>query len=213
MKPKQLAQELKISDVEVLRLAIQAGIVGASFKTVFSSKQINDIKEFFANSSVRQLAPAPEQAPEAPLEKVEGFIEQAPEAFLEEGEKGIAEVRQTAFSNAMAASENQEAHIIETELQQVADDGLHTGVVKELLRATKEREGAMLVRDAVYKSGQASRERLKNLLADSTNDDFLSASQHSSQTYAQTAETGATTTTDTYQALRNLGIKLQVKRF
>lgn len=210
MKPKQLARELKIKDVEVLRLAIQAGIVGSSFKTVFSLEQTNDIRKQFAKNSTHQLPPAPvaEQVPETPLEKGVSAIEQIPEAPLRETEKGIAEIRQTGLSNAMAASESQQAHILEVQLQQAADDGLRVGAVKEFVRATKEFEGAMLVRDVVFQKSQASRDRLNELLKDSAGDDFLSTSQISLKTYAQTANVGAATMIDTYQALKNLGVNL-----
>ena len=212
MKTKQLAQELKISDVEVLRLAIQVGIVGASFKTLFSAKQVNDIKEQFVKSSKHQLSPAVEQVPETPLEeKTENLMELVPESVPQETETGIAEIRQTGLSNAMAADENQQAYILETQFQQAADDGLRTGVVKELVRATKEREGAMLVRDAVFQKSQASRDRLNELLKDSAGDDFLSNSQVSSQTYTQTTKIGAATMMDAHHALKNLGVNL--KRF
>lgn len=210
MKTKEIAKGLNISDVEVLRLAIQAGIVGASFKTIFSPKQVGDIKEQFAKNSTPQLPPAfaTKQVPEAPLEKGVSAIEQVPEAPLGDIEKGIAEIRQTGFSNAMGASESQRAHILEAELQQAADDGLRIGVVTELVRATKQLEGAMLVRDVVFHKGQESRDRFNELLKDSAGDDFLSTSQVSSQTYTQTARTGAATTIDTHQALKNLGINL-----
>lgn len=211
MKPKQLAQELKISDVEVLRLAIQTGITNPSFKTLFSLKQINDIKEQFAKNSTHQLPPVIErQIPETNLEEAESAIEQVSESVPQEveAETGIAEIRQTALSNAIAADESQSAHILEVELHQAADDGLRRGVVEELVFATKQREGAMLVRDAIYRKKQASRSRLNELLKDSAGDDFLSTSQISSQTYAKTASVGAATMTDTYQALKNLGINL-----
>jgi hypothetical protein len=212
MKPKQLAIELQISDAEVLRLAVQSGIKNVGFKTLFSAEQINAIKQQFAQNSRHQLQPAIEVPESEPTNQVEGdgAIEQSPEALTksEEQEFGIAEQKQIALSNAIAASENQQAHILETEIQQATDDGLRVGVVKELVRATKEREGAMLVRDAVFHKGQASRDRLNELLKDSAGDDFLTNSQLSSQTYAQTAQTGAATPLDAYAALKNLGVKL-----
>ena len=66
----------------------------------------------------------------------------------------------------------------------------------------------MLVRDAVFRKGQASRDRLNELLKDSAGDDFLTTSQPSSQTYAQTAKVGAATMMDVHQALKNLGVNL-----
>lgn len=165
IKPKQLAIELQISDAEVVRLAVQLGIRHVGFKTLFSEEQVNAIKQRFAQNSRHQLKPAievPESEPVNPIEN-DGAIEQSPETLLKEQEFGIAEQKQTALSNAMAASENQQAHILEAEIQQVADDGLRVGVVKEFVRATKEREGAMLVRDAIFHKGQASRDRLNEL--------------------------------------------------
>jgi len=210
MKPKQLAIELQISDAEVLRLAVQSGIKNVGFKTLFSAEQINAIKQQFTQNSRHQLQPAIEVPKSEPTNQVEsdGAIEQSAETLPNKQELGIAEQRQTALSNAMAASENQASHILETEIQQAADDGLRVGVVKELVRATKEREGAMLVRDAVFHKGQASRNRLNELLKDSTGDDFLTNSQQSSQTYARTTQTGAATPLDAYAALKNLGVKL-----
>lgn len=212
MKPKQLAIELQISDAEVLRLAVQSGIKNIGFKTLFSEDQVNAIKQQFAQNSRHQLSPAVEVPESEPTTQTEtdGAIEQSPEPLIqsENQEFGIAEQKQTALSNAMAASENQQAHILETEFQQAADDGLQTGIVKELVRATKEREGAMLVRDAIFHKGQASRDRLNELLKDSASDDFLGNSQLSSQTYARTTQTGAATPLDAYAALKNLGIKL-----
>ncbi|TAG98763.1 MAG: hypothetical protein EAZ18_00365 [Oscillatoriales cyanobacterium] len=209
MKPKQLAQQLKISDVEVLRLAIQVKIAGASFKTVFSAEQVSDIKKQFVKNSTRQLSPAAEQVPETSLEeKTENLMQRVPEPVPQETETGIAEIRQTGLSNAMMASEGQQTHILETEIQQAADDGLRAGVVKELVRATKQFEGAMLVRDAVFQKSQASRDRLNELLKDSAGDDFLGNSQLSSQAYTRTAKTGAATQLDVYAALKNLGVKL-----
>lgn len=212
MKPKQLAIELQISDAEILRLAVQAGLKNVGFKTLLSAEQVQAIKQQFAQNSRYQLNPAipvSESEPTNPIENNgDGAIEQSPETLPEEQEFGIAEEKQTALSNAMAASEQQQAHILETEFQQAADDGLRVGVVKELVRATKEREGAMLVRDAVFHKTQASRNRLNELLKDSAGDDFLGNSQLSSQTYAQTTQTGAATPLDAYAALKNLGVKL-----
>jgi hypothetical protein len=212
MKPKQLASELQISDVEVLRLAVQTGLKGISFKTQLLPEQINSIKKQFAQNSTHQLKPAIEQVPQSEpanqLTNAESAIEQVPQSVPQETETGIAEIRQTGLSNALSASESQQTHILETEIQQAADDGLRAGVVKELVRATKEREGAMLVRDAVFQKSQASRDRLNELLKDSAGDDFLGNSQLSSKTYAQTAKTGAATPLDVQAALKNLGVKL-----
>ncbi|MEG3875814.1 hypothetical protein QT972_00325 [Microcoleus sp. herbarium7] len=212
MKAKQLASELQISDVEVLRLALQTGLQGVSFRTQLLPEQVSLIKKQFAQNSTHQLNPATEQIPESQtvnqLINAEGAIEQVSESVPQETETGIAEMRQTGLSNAMSASESQQAHILETEFQQAADDGLRAGVVKELVRATKQFEGAMLVRDAVFQKSQASRDRLNELLKDSAGDDFLTISRLSSQTYAQTAKVGAATAIDTRQALKNLGVNL-----
>lgn len=212
MKPKQLASELQISDVEVIRLAVQAGLRGISFKTQLLPEQVSLIEEQLVKNSTCQLNPGIEQFSESasanqPID-TESAIEQVPESMPQGTETGIAEIRQTGLSNAMSASESQQAHILETEIQQAADDGLRAGVVKELVRATKEREGAMLVRDAVFQKSQASRDRLNELLKDSAGDDFLTNSQLSSQTYAQTAKVGAATAMDTRQALKKLGVNL-----
>ena len=212
MKPKQLASELQISDVEVLRLALQTGLQGVGFRTHLSLEQVNSIKKQFAQNFTHQLKPATEEVPESkpvnqPID-VNSAIEQVPESVPQETETGIAEIRQTGLSNAMSAAESQQAHILETEIQQAADDGLRAGVVKELVRATKQCEGAMLVRDAVFQKSQASRDRLNELLKDSAGNDFLTTSQLSSQTYAQTAKVGAATMMDTRQALKNLGVTL-----
>ena len=212
MKPKQLASELQISDVEVLRLAVQSGLVGIGFRAHLLPGQVSSIKKQFAQNFTHQLKPATEQVPESepvnqPID-VNSAIEQVPESVPQETETGIAEIRQTGLSNAMSAAESQQAHILETEIQQAADDGLRTGVVKELVRATKEKEGAMLVRDAVFRKGQASRDRLNELLKDSAGDDFLTSSQPSLQTYAQTAKVGAATMMDVHQALKNLRVNL-----
>ena len=212
MKPKQLASELQISDVEVLRLALQTGLVGIGFRTHLLPEQVSSIKKQFAQNFTHQLKAATEQVPESEpaneLTNTESAIEQVPESVPQETETGIAEIRQTGLSNAMSAAESQQAHILETEIQQAADDGLRAGLVKGLVRATKEYEGAMLVRDAVFQKGQASRDRLNELLKDSAGDDFLTTSQLSSQTYAQTAKVGAATMMDVHQALKNLGVNL-----
>ena len=212
MKPKQLASELQISDVEVLRLALQTGLVGIGFRTHLSSEQVSSMKKQFAQNFTHQLSPATEQVSESepvnqPID-VNSAIKQVPESVPQETETGIAEIRQTGLSNAMSASESQQAYILETEIQQAADDGLRQGVVKELVRATKQYEGAMLVRDAVFQKSQASRDRLNELLKDSAGDDFLTNSQPSSQTYAQTAKVGVATMMDVHQALKNLGVNL-----
>ena len=212
MKPKQLASELRISDVEVLRLAVQADLVSIGFRTDLSPEQVSSIKKQFAQNFTHQLKAATEQVPESEpaneLTSTESAIEQVPESVPQETETGIAEIRQTGLSNAMSAAESQQAHILETEIQQAADDGLRAGVVKGLVRATKEYEGAMLIRDAVFRKGQASRDRLNELLKDSAGNDFLTTSQLSSQTYTQTAKVGATTMMDVHQALKNLGVNL-----
>ena len=212
MKPKQLASELQISDVEVLRLAVQADLVSIGFRTHLSPEQVSSIKKQFAQNFTHQLKPATEQVPESepvnqPID-VNSAIKQVSESVPQETETGIAEIRQTGLSNAMSAAESQQAHILETEIQQAADDGLRVGVVKELVRATKQYEGAMLVRNAVFQKSQASRDRLNELLRDSAGDDFLTTSQLSSQTYTQTAKVGATTMMDVHQALKNLGVNL-----
>lgn len=212
MKPKQLASELQISDVEVLRLAVQVDLVGIGFRTHLLPEQVSSIKKQFAQNLTHQLKPATEQVPESepvnePID-VNSAIEQVPESVPQETETGIAEIRQTGLFNAMSAAESQQAYILETEIQQAADDGLRVGVVKELVRATKEYEGAMLIRDAVFRKGQASRDRLNELLKDSAGDDFLTTSQLSSQTYVQTTKVGAATMMDVHQALKNLGVNL-----
>ena len=213
MKPKQLASELQISDVEVLRLAVQADLVSIGFRTDLSPEQVSSIKNQFAQNFTHQLSPGVEKISESAepaneLTNTESAIEQVPESVPQKTETGIAEIRQTGLSNAMSAAESQQAHILETEIQQAADDGLRAGVVKELVRATKQYEGAMLVRDAVFQKSQASRDRLNELLKDSAGDDFLTTSQLSSQTYAQTAKVGAATMMDVHQALKNLGVNL-----
>lgn len=210
MKPKQLAIKLGSSDAEVLRVAVQKGIKTVGFKTQFSAEQVSEIEQQFAQNSRQQLNPAVEVPESEQVNEIEedGAIEQSPKSLSEKQDLGIAEQKQTALSNAMAASENQQAHILETELQQAANDGLRVGVVKALVRATKEFEGAMLVRDAVFHKGQASRDRLNELLKDSAGDDFLTNSQVCSQTYAQTVKVGAATAMDAHQALKNLGINL-----
>ena len=212
MKPKQLASELQISDVEVLRLAIQSGLVGIGFRTHLLPEQVSSIKKQFAQNFTHQLKAATEQVPESEpaneLTNTESAIKQVPESVPQETETGIAEIRQTGLSNAMSAAESQQAHILETEIQQAADDGFRVGVVKELVRATKEYEGAMLVRDAVFQKGQVSRGRLDELLKDSAGDDFLSQSQQSAETYANTVKTGASTPLDVHRALANLDIKI-----
>ena len=212
MKPKQLASELQISDVEVLRLAVQVDLVGIGFRTHLLPEQVSSIKKQFAQNLTHQLKPATEQVSESepvnePID-VNSAIEQVPESVPQETETGIAEIRQTGLFNAMSAAESQQAYILETEIQQAADDGLRVGVVKELVRATKEYEGAMLIRDAVFRKGQASRDRLNELLKDSAGDDFLTTSQLSSQTYVQTTKVGAATMMDVHQALKNLGVNL-----
>jgi hypothetical protein len=212
VKPKQLASILGVTDTEIIRAGVQLKIVGIGFKKELSDDQVCEIKEYFSRVSVPQLS-AGSESPE-PVQLLqdatgeEGAIEQSTDAIPESAEVGIAQIRQTALSNAMAASESQQSHILESEIQQAADDGLRAGVVKELVRATKEREGAMLVRDAVFHRSQKSRDRLNELLKDSAGDDFLTTSQLSSQTYAQTAKIGAATMMDTHQALKNLGVEL-----
>jgi hypothetical protein len=207
VKPKQLATILGVADTEVIRAGVNLKIAGMGFKKDLSGEQIEEIKGHLARLSTPQLsasastADTPKVAISQKVDKSEGAIEQAPEA-------GFVESRQAALSNAMAADENQQAHILETQFQQVANDGLRTGVGMELVRATKQREGAMLVRDAVFQKSQASRDRLNELLKDSAGDDFLGNSQLSSQTYTRTAGAGAATQLDVYAALNNLGVKL-----
>ena len=212
MKSKQLAGKLNVSDAEVLRAAVKLGITSVGFKTVFSEAQITAITQYFAENSRQQLKPATEVTETEPaIEIPKSAIAQVPEQELNAPEKpelGIAEQRQTALSNAMAASENQQAHILETELQQIANYRFKVGVIKEFIGATKEIEATMLVRDQVFQKGQKSRDRLNEVLKDSAGDDFLTTSQLSSQTFMQTAEVGVTTDLDVHQALKNLGINL-----
>ena len=98
MKPKQLASDLQISDVEVLRLAFRAGLQGISFKTQLLLEQVNSIKKQFAQDSTHQLKPAIEQVtqsePANQLTNAESAIEQVFESVPQETETGIAEIRQ-----------------------------------------------------------------------------------------------------------------------
>ena len=202
MKPKDLATELKVSDVQVLQAALQLEIAGVGFRTNLSEDQVAAIRQHLLQAFVPQLSPTPDHAPvvEQPQSSA---IEQSPEPAI-----GIVTTQQSLLSSAMAASERQQSHIIETGFQQASDDGFQLGVLTAIVSAKRRIEGAMLVQDAVFGQEQASRDRLTELITDSTGDDFLSRSQQSAKTYANTVRAGASTSLDVHRALTNLGVKI-----
>ena len=203
MKPKTLAAELKVSDIQILQAAVQLEMVGIGFKTDLSEDQTTAIRQHLLQVSTPQLSPTPEFTPPIIEQPQSSAIEQSPESTI-----GIVTTQQTALSNAMAASERQKTHTIETGFQQASDDGFKLGVLTAIVSAKSRIEGAMLVQDAVFGQEQASRDRLTELITDSTGDDFLSRSQQSAKTYANTVRAGASTSLDVHRALTNLGVKI-----
>ena len=203
MKPKTLAAELKVSDIQILQAAVQLEMVGIGFKTDLSEDQTTAIRQHLLQVSTPQLSPTPEFTPPIIEQPQSSAIEQSPESTI-----GIVTTQQTALSNAMAASERQKTHTIETGFQQASDDGFKLGVLTAIVSAKSRIEGAMLVQDAVFGQEQASRDRLTELIIDSTGDDFLSRSQQSAKTYANTVRAGASTSLDVHRALTNLGVKI-----
>ena len=202
MKPKDLATELKVSDVQVLQAALQLEIAGVGFRTDLSEDQVAAIRQHLLQASIPQLSPTPDRAPA--IEQLQSSaIEQSPEPAI-----GVVTKQQTALSSAIAASERQQTHIIETEFQQAANDGFELGVLTAIVSAKSRIEGQMIIQDAVFGQKQASRDRLAGLIADSTGDDFLSRSQQSAKTYANTVRAGASTSLDVHRALANLDIKI-----
>ena len=202
MKPKDLATELKVSDVQVLQAALQLEIAGVGFRTDLSEDQVAAIRQHLLQASIPQLSPTPDRAPA--IEQLQSSaIEQSPEPAI-----GVVTKQQTALSSAIAASERQQTHIIETEFQQAAKDGFELGVLTAIVSAKSRIEGQMIIQDAVFGQKQASRDRLAGLIADSTGDDFLSRSQQSAKTYANTVRAGASTSLDVHRALANLDIKI-----
>lgn len=202
MRPKDLATELKVSDVQVLQAAVQLEIAGVGFKTDLSEDQVTAIRQHLLQASIPQLSPTLEPAP-AIEQPQSSAIEQSPELAI-----GVVTKQQTALSSTIAASERQQAHIIETEFQQAANDGFELGVLTAIVSAKSRIEGQMIIQDAVFGQKQASRARLTELIADSAGDDFLSRSQQSAKTYANTVKTGASTSLDVHRALANLGVKI-----
>jgi len=186
-----------------LQAAVQLEMIGIGFKTDLSENQTTAIRQRLLQVSTPQLSPTPDFAPPIIEQPQSSAIEQSPEPTI-----GIVTTQQTALSNAMAASERQQAHIIETEFQQAANDGFELGVLTAIVSAKSRIEGQMIVQDAVFGQGQVSRDRLTELIADSTDDDFLSRSQQSVKTYANTVRTGASTSLDVHKALANLGVKI-----
>ena len=203
MKPKTLATELKVSDIQILQAAVQLEMVGIGFKTDLSEDQTTAIRQHLLQASTPQLSPTPDFTPPIIEQPQSSAIEQSPESTI-----GIVTTQQTVLSNAMAASERQKTHTIETGFQQASDDGFKLGILTAIVSAKSRIEGAMLIQDAVFGQEQASRDRLAELIADSTGDDFLSRSQQSAETYANTVKTGASTSLDVHKALANLGVKL-----
>ena len=202
MKPKTLATELKVSDIQILQAAVQLEMVGIGFKTDLSEDQVAAIRQHLLQASIPQLSPTPDRAPA--IEQLQSSaIEQSPEPAI-----GVVTKQQTALSSAIAASERQQTHIIETEFQQAANDGFELGVLTAIVSAKSRIEGQMIIQDAVFGQKQASRDRLAGLIADSTGDDFLSRSQQSAKTYANTVRAGASTSLDVHRALANLDIKI-----
>lgn len=203
MKPKTLATELNVSDIQVLQAAVQLEMIGIGFKTDLSENQTTAIRQHLLQVSTPQLSPTPDFTPPIIEQPQSSAIEQSPEPTI-----GIVTTQQTVLSNAMAASERQKTHTIETGFQQASDDGFKLGILTAIVSAKSRIEGAMLIQDAVFGQEQASRDRLAELIADSTGDDFLSRSQQSAETYANTVKTGASTSLDVHKALANLGVKL-----
>lgn len=202
MKPKTLAAELKVSDIQILQAAVQLEMVGIGFKTDLSEDQVAAIRQHLLQASIPQLSPTPDRA--LAIEQLQSSaIEQSPEPAI-----GVVTKQQTALSSTIAASERQQAHIIETEFQQAANDGFELGVLTAIVSAKSRIEGQMIIQDAVFGQKQASRDRLTELITDSTGDDFLSRSQQSAKTYANTVRAGASTSLDVHRALTNLGVKI-----
>lgn len=118
----------------------------------------------------------------------------------------IASIQQNAVTQASAARQAQQQHILQTRLQQASGDGLYEGVVEGLTHQKSRIEGLMLVTDAAFQSEQSQREKYGELMASllGESSDFLTRHPGAAQTYAESAKIGAATTANIMQTINNL---------
>lgn len=118
----------------------------------------------------------------------------------------IASIKQNAVTQASAARQAQEQHVLQTRLQQASEDGLYEGVVTGLTREQSRIKGLMLVTDAAFQSEASQREKHGELMASllGENSDFLTQYQGAAQTYSESAKVGAISNPNIMQVINNL---------
>ena len=166
-------------------------------ETALESKQSIGCPQLLGQSESRQ----PQQEFQEQIVPIE---EQAP--VLLNDATDIASIQQNAVTQASAARQAQEEHVLQTRLQQASEDGLYEGVVTGLTREHSRIKGLMLVTDAAFQSEAAQREKHGELMASllGENSDFLTQYQGAAQTYSETAKVGATSSPNIMQVINNL---------
>ena len=208
MKLNEFAETLGI---EVPRAILAAQLAGLDidFDTELTDNQLAQLEEALKTKQPiarPQLPGQPElqQPQQDPQEQMVPVEEQIP--VQSNAATDIASVQQNAVTQASAARQAQQQHILQTRLQQASGDGLYEGVVEGLTHQKSRIEGLMLVTDAAFQSEQSQREKHGELMASllGESSDFLTRHPGAAQTYSESAKIGAATTANIMQTINNL---------
>lgn len=207
MKLSELAKTLNTPVGELIKRA-KASNLKVDFNTPLTAEQIVELKKVEEQPISRPQLPG-QSEPRQHQEQIVPTEPSAPESANQNpinNGSDIASIQQNAVTQASAARQAQEQHILQTRLQQASGDGLYEGVVEGLTHQKSRIEGLMLVTDAAFQSEQSQREKHGELMASllGESSDFLTRHPGAAQTYTESAKIGAATTANIMQTINNL---------
>lgn len=207
MKLSELAKTLNTPVGELIKRA-KASNLKVDFNTQLTAEQIAKLKNVEEQPIIRPRLPGqsePCQHQEQMVPSEPSSPESVNQGSINNG-SDIASIQQNAVTQASAARQAQQQHILQTRLQQASGDGLYEGVVEGLTHQKSRIEGLMLVTDAAFQSEQSEREKHGELMASllGESSDFLTRHPGAAQTYTESAKIGAATTANIMQTINNL---------
>lgn len=207
MKLNEFAKILDTPVAEIIRRAKRLNLK-VDYNTPLTPEQIAQLKKVEEQPIARPQLLG-ESEPRQHQEQMVPSEPSAPESVKQNPTNNgsdIASIQQNAVTQASAARQAQQQHILQTRLQQASGDGLYEGVVEGLTHQKSRIEGLMLVTDAAFQSEQSQRgkygELMASLLGESS--DFLTRHPGAAQTYTESAKIGAATTANIMQTINNL---------
>ncbi|HLO51561.1 MAG TPA: hypothetical protein VK211_24320 [Kamptonema sp.] len=207
MKLNEFAKILDTPVAEIIRRAKRLNLK-VDYNTPLTPEQIAQLKKVEEQPIARPQLPGqsePRQHQEQMVPSEPSTPENGNQSPINNG-SDIASVQQNAVTQASAARQAQQQHILQTRLQQASGDGLYEGVVEGLTHQKSRIEGLMLVTDAAFQSEQSQREKHGELMASLLREssDFLTRHPGAAQTYSESAKIGAATTANIMQTINNL---------